>query len=137
VTEQQFQIQMNHLSENFGKAAYGTERVRLLWREVGSFSAAWFEGVVSKMIGESRYAPLLPEFREACAKEREKNWVAEKRENESDAKAYWMSSYHPDDVKALCTAIKRRAIGAMSDQDWEAFMRGLNAVAESKGTVLR
>lgn len=72
MNQQEFQNQMNRLAETFGKAAYGTERAKLIWREVKDLGAHWLERVVDEFIG-GRSAPLLNEFRDAIAKERERS----------------------------------------------------------------
>lgn len=62
----EFQTQMARLCETFGKVAYGTERTKLIWREVQSLEARWFESAIDGFIGD-RTAPMLGEFRQAAA----------------------------------------------------------------------
>ncbi len=71
MTPVEFNNQMTRLIRNFGKNAYSEERGALIWREVQHLSAVWLENTVDRFIGDCKYAPLLPEFREAIAKERE------------------------------------------------------------------
>lgn len=125
MTWAEFETQMNRLTETFGKAAYSKERVGLIWREVQSYSRAWMERTIDDMIGSHRTAPLLPEFREATARERERLWSAEKKQHESDANAFWNGTYHPDEVKAVCQVIKDRMRGGVPDDSWNSFLKVL------------
>jgi hypothetical protein len=88
-----FQRQINRLTEQFGKGAYGTERAHIIWKAVKDLPDAWMEGVVDRFIGESRHAPLLPEFREEIAKERERNRSRERNSPKYDWSAFASCSY--------------------------------------------
>jgi hypothetical protein len=126
VTEQEFQTQMNRLAEAFGKQAYSTERVRLIWREVSALSAQWWAGVVDQLIGNCRQAPLLPEIREACSQERERLWLIERARERQEVEALYRSVYDPEDKRAIVqTILHRISGGGIDDAAWESFVRGL------------
>jgi hypothetical protein len=78
VTEIEFSQQLNRLQETFGKSAYGTERVKLIWKEVKDLAPDWFASVVGGFIGTLRQAPLLPDISERASQERERLWRIEK-----------------------------------------------------------
>lgn len=66
-----FKQQIGRLVETFGANHYKPERVNLIWREVKDAPDAWLTRVVDELIGSSRYAPLLTEFREHLSRLRE------------------------------------------------------------------
>lgn len=124
---------VERLRGTYGKAAYGDDRVKLIWREVMQFSDKWFEGIIDELIGVSKYAPLLPEIREFASKERERLRAIAKREEANDAKEFF-SSYGTEDIKLLAQTIKARISGHVGDENWKGFVKGLDHVAsESKG----
>lgn len=127
----QFQNQLGRLVEQFGKASYGTERSRILWQEVQGLEERWFSVVVDRFLGESRQAPLLPDFREEILRERERLWRIEKDKNSQDAKDFFNSSYQADDVKTLCEMITKRLRGGVSDTDYKNFESMLDNVASN------
>lgn len=80
MNQNEFNTQMNRLVSQFGKAAYGVERTTLIWREVRDLPPEWFAGVVDEFLGSSRQAPLIPEFRDVAASERERMRGREQQE---------------------------------------------------------
>lgn len=134
MTESQFVSQMGRLERQFGK--FGPERGSILWREVKDFSEPWFSKVIDKFIGECRQAPLLPDFREEIAKERERLWSLEKITNEQDAKEFWAGSAIQDEErKHICQTITKRLKGKISDQDWHNFKKGLQGLEKTKASA--
>jgi len=77
MTAEHFQSQIQRLSNVFG-GAYKTERTQLIWREMQNLPEDSFSRIVDRLIAECRQAPLLPEFREFAAAEREKLWAKRK-----------------------------------------------------------
>lgn len=126
MTQQHFQIQMNRLSRVFANA-YNEERTKLLWRELESLSDQWFTRVVDKFIGECRYAPLMPEFREEASKERERTWGKEKQRNAIEAKEF-QAKLSTDEMREVCKQIRKKAAGGMSDGDFAKFMANLGSI---------
>lgn len=125
MTEQQFAVQLNRLSSAFGKNIYSDERSRLIWREVNTMSAAWWERFVDKAIGDSTHAPLLPQIRESLSLERERTRERERAQEKQDADDFWSGRLMPEEKKQIVHMIKRRIMGQVSDADYEAFMRVL------------
>lgn len=78
MTPQHFQTQMNRLAETFSTAAYKRERTQLIWQEVQDMPEKAFTQLVSRMIAESRQAPLVADFTEAARNERRKQHEARK-----------------------------------------------------------
>ena len=74
MNREQFQVQLNRLVECFGKSAYGTERCALVWRAVDGQSIEWFKRTVDGFISSSRQAPMVVDFKDAAAEERERQW---------------------------------------------------------------
>lgn len=77
MTPEFFQGQIQRLSNVFG-GAYKTERTQLIWNEMGNLPDDAFKRIVDRLISECRQAPLLPEFRDQAAVEREKIWSRQK-----------------------------------------------------------
>jgi hypothetical protein len=127
----EFQNQMQRLIEQFGKNAYSQGRAELVWREVKDLQPRWWERTVDHLLGECRQAPLMPEFRDAISKERERLWHYEKAQNAKDAKDFFSSSYQADDVKTICGMIMKRLQGGVSDADYQNFQSMLSNVAKS------
>lgn len=125
MTEQEFAPQISRLSETFGKTAYGNERVRLIWREVETFRMPWFRDLVDAMIGTFRQAPLVPDFREAGLRERERIWQENKREESKQVKE-WVSQFSKEDDKLMAQTILRRLNRTISDSDWASFLQMLD-----------
>lgn len=124
--QQHFQTQVNRLAETFGAQAYKRERVELIWREVANFGEVWFTKAIDDFIGNCRHAPLLPEFREKISLERERGWIGEKAQHAKDAKDTWAGTLMPEESRIICQAIIARVQNRLCDDDWAAFMKGLN-----------
>lgn len=77
MTTEHFANQMNRLANTFG-GAYKTERTQIIWKEMGNLPEEAFTRIVDKLIGECRMAPMIQEFRDAAASEREKIWSRQK-----------------------------------------------------------
>jgi hypothetical protein len=71
MTDEQFNQHMDRLSRTF-RAAYSEERTLLFYQTVRNMSVAWWKQTVDYWIGEFRHAPLMPELKEAVARERER-----------------------------------------------------------------
>jgi hypothetical protein len=78
MTPQEFQAPMDRLISQFGKSAYSPARIELIAAEVKHMPGSWWKRTVDRFLGEFRQAPLMPEVREAIAKERERGWDAQK-----------------------------------------------------------
>lgn len=131
----QFDRQIQRLVSNFGRTAYSPERAILIWKEVSNLSSEWLENTVDRFIGEFRQAPLIQDFREAIAEERERIWKTEKRQHEKDAKDFWESSYHSDEIATICQTIRARMNGNLSDSDYSNFQAMLKDVSKSAPKV--
>jgi hypothetical protein len=127
----EFTQQMNRIASTYGKNTYGDERVQIIWREVKDFSSEWMIKTVDRFIGELRQAPLMPEFREEIAKEREKLWYIEKKQRQRDAKDFFDGIYAPDDKRTICQFIQKRLRHEVSDSDYQTFVTHLNHAASS------
>ena len=132
MTENEFVPQMNRLAETFGKQAYGTERVRLVWREVETFRLPWFRELIDSMIGSFRQAPLVPDFREAGLRERQRIWQEAKREESQQVKE-WVSAFSKEDDQMMAQTITRRLNKTISESDWTSFLQMLDRMP--KGVV--
>ncbi len=128
MTDSAFRTQMQRMIDAFGAQHYKQERLAMVWKELGALSDSAFTRVVDRLIAESRYAPLLPEFRDAAAVEREQAWRHEKREHKQDAQEFYKSSFAKDEVRLLTQTIIDRLVGKCSDADWASFMSGLDGV---------
>ena len=71
MTEHEFQSGMSRLMGQWGNA-YGPDRVKLIARELRGLNASTWERLVDRLLGECRQPPLLPEIRDALARERER-----------------------------------------------------------------
>lgn len=117
MTQNDFQVQMNRLTETFGKAAYGTERLKLIWLELRDFDVSWFERVVSRFIGDSRQAPMLTDFRELASRERERAREGEKK-RESNATVQALRGHLAgDDISMVVGSIKNMIVGKNGDAE--------------------
>ncbi len=121
MTLPEFQTHMGRLIEQFGKASYSQARVELIWGEVQNLDSFWWKITVNRFLGESRHAPLMPEIREAIAKERERMWEAQKDRSEAEAKQAMASIYGMEDLASICQGIMSRIKGNMPDQDFQSF----------------
>jgi hypothetical protein len=122
-----FQLEMKKIIECFGKNHYPEARVNLIHRECSTLDGDSFTRVVSKLIGECRYAPLLPEFREACIVEREKSNANLSKQHTRDSREFWKSSGQStaseEEQGWMFEAIRNRIQNNMNDSDWAAFMK--------------
>lgn len=125
--EADFQLQMGRLERQFGK--FGTERATLLWREVKEFSELWLAKVIDGLIGDCRQTPLVSDFREEIARERERLYRIEKAQHAREAKDFFEGKYQPEDKRMICQGIRKRLLGQMSDQEFSSFMSMLNSGA--------
>lgn len=75
-----FEMQLDRLRERFGKQTYTAEFVKILWREVSNLADSDFICMVDRFIGDSRQAPIMPDFRDALSFIREKQSLREKKE---------------------------------------------------------
>lgn len=119
-----FQGQMERLVRVFGKNAYPPERAQIIWREVSNLSNEWFTKIADEFIGNCKYAPLMPEFREEIGKERERLYSIEKKQHTQEAKEA-MSMYSGEDIGTICNQIKKRVQGGMDDDSFKAFNKML------------
>lgn len=67
MNELHFKDQVNRLKKQFGDAAYSTERLQIIWRDVSRYSDDWFTRTVDHFLGSLRNAPLPVDFKEAIA----------------------------------------------------------------------
>lgn len=135
MTSHEFNTQINRLKDCFTDRSYSDERMKVIWREVQDLDGKWFAKVVDRFIGECRQAPLMTEFREEIAKERERLWELQKKHNAKDAKDFMSGIYQPDDIKTICQYIVKRVSGGVSDQDFSSFIKHLDTAAEGLATV--
>lgn len=91
--------------------------------------------MVDFFIGEFKTAPLLPEFRDFISKLREMQRLADRERQAKDAKDFWNSSYHKDDVKWIVQMIKARLLNEVSDEDYSKFLSTLKEVAVSSERI--
>lgn len=120
MSPQEFQTQVNRLSDTFGAHAYKTERTKMLWQDVRDFDAKWFEKLVGGLIASSRQAPLPNDFADAISWERERLWKIEKAQNSEDAKDW--GKYAPEDKRTICAMIQKRMAGGVKDEEWGQFV---------------
>jgi hypothetical protein len=125
--ENDFKTEINRLVDTYGKTSFGTERLRLIWLEVQDLPGPWFRGVVSGMIGGLRQAPMVPDFRDAAASERERTRQAERREESRRAKT-WASQFASEDERLMAQMIVKRSRGEVSESDWVEFLRVIDGL---------
>ena len=132
-----FNHQISRLKDTYGDRVIADERVKLIWKEIpDQFSDYWFVSTIDAMISCLRQAPMVSDFREAIAKERERLWSLEKREHEANAQEFWHSSYSDEDKQMLFGMIKKRMLGGVPDNEWDQFVKMLNAVADSSAKLI-
>ena len=125
-----FQREMDRLVETFGGQHYKSQRLELIWREVKDFSDTWFQTIVDRLIGECRYAPLLPEFREESSKERERVRACDRSAEAKDGKTFFLGTYLIDEIKTICQYILKRFAGGVLDPDYQNFIKHLIHAAQ-------
>jgi hypothetical protein len=116
-----FKIQMDRLAETYGANYYRSERLKIIWREINSFSDLWLERVVDHFIGSLRIPPLLPEFRIEISKERERLQSQEKKERRSESKESQCSRYSTEEIQTISRLIINRINGLVQDREFEDF----------------
>lgn len=126
-----FKGQMNRLTETFGNMHYKEERIKLIWKEVQDLSSTWMIKSVDEFIGNLRQAPLMTEFREQIAKERERLHDIKKREHQQEAKEF-TAAFEGEDFKTVLGQIKRRIQGNMSDEDFKCFVSMISPPTQYK-----
>jgi ribosomal protein S27E len=129
MTPQFFEQAMKRMVDNFGKAAYSQERVQLIWREVKDLDSGWFTRTIDSFIGDCRQAPLLPEFRNAVASERERLWRIEKSKDTREAESFMSSSFPKDDLRNIVQQIITRMTGGVSDESFDGLIKMLDNFA--------
>jgi hypothetical protein len=134
VNQAEFQTQLTRLMNCYGKQHYNDERVTLIWREVSGFSVEWFGGVVDRMIGGSRYAPLVGDFYEAASIERERLNKVQKEKHAREAREFGTSVFSPDDRSMMIQTIIKRINGGVSDSDWNGFKRMVNSTVQNSSS---
>jgi hypothetical protein len=129
MTQQEFQVQLERLKNEYGHKVYSTERCGLIWREVRDFSVEWLKRTVDEFIGESLQPPLMPKFREMLSKERERIEYNRKRENRLAAKDLFNSKLQTEEISTITGFILKRMNGGVSDQDYTSFVKHLEHYA--------
>ena len=124
--QERFAQQINRLQDQFGRNAFGTERAKLLWREVGGFDDKWFEKVIDSVIANSRSAPILADFSSFISEERERRWRVEKEQHQQDARQFWKMTSTDEERQLMLHTIRERVKGNIPDQDWKCFLDLIN-----------
>lgn len=123
-----YQRQMNRLAETFGATQYKPERLELIWREVKDLPEHWMTQTVDQFIGEFRQAPLLPEFREAVSRFREKTWSAEKDRHRRESEAAVKQIFDGEITTSICKTITDRIEGRVSDEIFTGFRKSIRTL---------
>jgi hypothetical protein len=100
---------MDRLAETFGAHHYSPERTKIIWREVGSLSGEWLQRVMDKFIGEFRQPPLIQEFRNEIAIERERVHQTEKKQHQNEAAEFFRTP--PEKAKEWAQQILKNIRG--------------------------
>lgn len=123
-----YEKQVKRLSEVYGKQFYSAERIITLWNQEIQF---WLEDklqrAVDSFICNSRTAPLVEQFREFSASERERDWNKEKAQHHNDT----IKCLDSDSERHFMKEIIRRVTGHMPDHEWEQFKRMVNCVCKN------
>lgn len=79
----EFDREVARLRVQFGDKLYSQEFAKLLWREVKDHSYTWFKSTCDEFIGSRRLLdpPLIPDFRDAIARNREQSVLLEKKQH--------------------------------------------------------
>jgi hypothetical protein len=125
-----FQIQIGRLSERW-RGTYVPSLIELIWREVKELPDSWLTKTIDDLIGNSRQAPLLPDFRERISLERERGWRSEKEQYVREAKELFRGTLLPEEQNIIFQTIVKRVNGRLSDQDWSCFLKGLDLLAKT------
>jgi hypothetical protein len=106
------------------KTSYSNEFKKILWTEFQNVPGDSFKNIVTRLIGDCRQAPMMPEFREYWAMERNRLWVHDKKQNTLDAKSFFEGSRFSDSEKKNFMAMVRKRLNkAVSDDDWNSFLK--------------
>jgi len=132
MTWAEFSEQMARLVAQFGKTSYSDERLKLLYRELRGTNPRVWERVVDILLGEARYAPMLPDIREHLSRERERLHAIEKAQHSQDAQGFWQA-VSQDEAGYFFGNMRRRLEGSLSEQDFNAFVKTLKNF-RNKGT---
>jgi hypothetical protein len=90
MTQREFETNMNRMREEW-KNVYGTERCKLIWKEVKDFDGMWWERTVDQLIGDFLKPPMLPEIREKASIERERVYRTNKERQRREAEGFYNS----------------------------------------------
>ena len=135
MTYQEFKIQMDRMIQTFGKPSYNEERMKLIWQEVKDFEVSWFDLLCSKLIGENKFAPLIPEFRDACIDERERIHNSEKQKNARTAKEFMHRVFSDEDQSVLFKSLNNRITGKMNDTDFGQMLNSLDKLTKFEAPI--
>ena len=91
MTESEFSKGMSRLINTYRQDSYPAERVKLIFKEVSGLRVDLWNKIVDRMIGDNAFAPMLPQIREALAKEREQDVNQQKFAHKADA-VKWANS---------------------------------------------
>lgn len=122
-----FDAQVSRILETYGERSFPRERAKLLWSEVQCLSNFWMIQIVDYFIGSLRQSPLISDFRDQIARERERLWKTEKDQHREESEAAMKSIYSGDDLSMICKTIRDRIQGRVSDRDWECNLQLLNS----------
>jgi len=126
----EFSMQMSRLVANFGDRNYSDERIKLFWREAEPLDITMWKRIVEKFIAECRYAPLLPELREAISVEREYQHEVNKRKYRQEAEEFMWGKLADDEISFAVSGIVKRMKNEMSEEDWTAHQRILASLGK-------
>ena len=104
MTTMEFNAEMGRLIQQYGVASYSEARIKVIANEVKDFDVKWWRKAVDKFLGECRYAPLIPDIREAAALERERMYYTRKQEQSKQAEEF-MDSYSKETKRTICKEI--------------------------------
>jgi hypothetical protein len=119
MNETHFQAQLDRLKATFGPNAYSKERVALIWREVRHLNEFTFVRIMDELLGSCRHPPLVPEFRDAMARERERACQDQKVMHRRETENAW-----PDENQlAFGRMIRENLEEPENDDNWTALHR--------------
>lgn len=132
MNRQFFQTQVNRLVSTYGETHYKIERIEIIWREVKDLSDSWFSKTIDKLIGESRFAPLMPEFREEISRERDRGWATEKVHHDNQSQDFFQDTIPSEEKKIICQMIRQIGNPNMSEAEKESIRSSLNNLVKTK-----
>jgi len=132
MTADEFKFQIERLKTCFNPAAFPAERVKLIWRECGSFEVYEFRQMIDELIADSRYAPTMKEFRAHATKLREKKIRIERDRERQSAQAFFAGQirFKDEDKKTAMQMIMKRINGEMGDEEWRQCQELLREAAK-------